>query len=88
MASRACRVCDWPRVNGVLITTDAEGRYHVPCAAIPDAAIGSNFLLKLDPRTLPTGYQVTSENPRDVRVTRGKVTVLNFGAADAARREG
>ncbi len=68
-------------VNGVLITTDAEGKYHVPCAAIPDAAIGSNFLLKLDPRTLPTGYKVTSENPRDVRVTRGKVTLLNFGAA-------
>ncbi len=68
-------------VNGVLITTDAEGRYHVPCAAIPDAAIGSNFLLKLDPRTLPQGYKVTTENPRDVRVTRGKVTELNFGAA-------
>ena len=68
-------------LNGVLITTDADGKYHVPCAAIPDAAIGSNFLLKLDTRTLPTGYHVTSENPRDVRVTRGKVTVLNFGAA-------
>ncbi len=67
-------------LNGVLITTDAEGRYHVPCAAIPDAAIGSNYLLKLDTRTLPTGYKVTTENPGDVRVTRGKVTVLNFGA--------
>ena len=68
-------------LNGVLITTDDQGRYHVPCAAIPDAAIGSNFLLKLDPRTLPQGYKVTTENPRDVRVTRGKVTELNFGAA-------
>jgi len=68
-------------LNGVLITTDADGKYHVPCAAIPEAAIGSNFLMKLDPRTLPTGYKVTSENPRDVRVTRGKVTLLNFGAA-------
>ncbi len=68
-------------LNGVLITTDSEGRYHVPCAAIPDSAIGSNYLLKLDPRTLPTGYKLTTENPRDVRVTRGKATVLNFGAA-------
>ncbi len=68
-------------LNGVLITTDAEGRYHVPCAAIPDAAIGGNYLLKLDPRTLPTGYKLTTENPRDVRVTRGKVAILNFGAA-------
>ncbi|MEP6827500.1 MAG: hypothetical protein ABJA10_05450, partial [Aestuariivirga sp.] len=68
-------------VNGELISTDEQGRYHVPCAAIPDAAIGSNFLLKLDTRTLPLGYKVTTENPRDVRVTRGKMTELNFGAA-------
>ena len=68
-------------LNGLLITTDAEGRYHVPCGAIPDAAIGSNFLMKLDVRTLPTGYKLTTENPRDVRVTRGKVVKLNFGAA-------
>jgi uncharacterized repeat protein (TIGR01451 family) len=68
-------------LNGVLITTDAEGRFHVPCAAIPDASIGSNFLMKLDIRTLPTGYEMTSENPRDVRITRGKVTEINFGAA-------
>ena len=68
-------------LNGELITTDDQGRYHVPCAAIPDAAIGSNFVLKLDPRTLPQGYKVTTENPRDVRVTRGKATELNFGAA-------
>ena len=67
-------------LNGLLIATDAEGRYHIPCAAIPDAAIGSNFLLKLDVRTLPTGYKLTTENPRDVRVTRGKVVKLNFGA--------
>jgi uncharacterized repeat protein (TIGR01451 family) len=68
-------------LDGTLITTDSKGRFHVPCAAIPDAAIGSNFLMKLDVRTLPTGYQLTTENPRDVRVTRGKVTELNFGVA-------
>ena len=67
-------------VNGTLITTDAEGRFHIPCAAIPDGAIGSNFLLKIDPRTLPFGYKITSENPRMVRLTRGKVTEINFGA--------
>jgi uncharacterized repeat protein (TIGR01451 family) len=70
-------------LNGVLITTDSEGRYHVPCAAVPDAKIGSNYLLKLDTRTLPTGYKLTTENPRDVRVTRGKVVKLNFGATIA-----
>jgi hypothetical protein len=68
-------------VKGELITTDKNGRYNVPCAMIPDAAIGSNFILKLDTRTLPTGYVVTTDNPRTIRLTRGKVSKLNFGAA-------
>jgi uncharacterized repeat protein (TIGR01451 family) len=68
-------------VRGVLITTDRYGRFSVPCADIPDARIGSNFILKLDTRTLPTGYRLTTENPRAVRLTAGKVTKLNFGVA-------
>jgi uncharacterized repeat protein (TIGR01451 family) len=66
--------------RGLLVTTDAEGRFHVACAAIPQQDHGSNFVMKLDERTLPTGYRVTTENPRDVRVTRGKMVKLNFGA--------
>jgi uncharacterized repeat protein (TIGR01451 family) len=68
-------------VRGLLITSDDYGRYHVSCAQIPDAANGSNFLLKLDQRTLPSGYRITTENPRVVRLTRGKITKLNFGAS-------
>ena len=68
-------------VNGLLITTDKFGRFHVGCADVPDADIGSNFIMKLDTRTLPTGYRVTTENPRVVRLTRGKMTKLNFGAS-------
>ena len=67
-------------LNGVLVTSDAEGRYHVACAAIPNEYRGSGFVMKLDVRTLPAGYRVTTENPRDIRLTRGKVTKLNFGA--------
>jgi uncharacterized repeat protein (TIGR01451 family) len=66
--------------RGLLVTTDAEGRFHINCAAIPDADHGSNFVMKLDERTLPSGYRVTTENPRDVRATRGKMVKLNFGA--------
>lgn len=66
--------------RGLLVTTDAEGRFHVTCAAIPQADRGSNFVMKLDERTLPSGFRVTTENPRDVRVTRGKMVKLNFGA--------
>jgi len=36
---------------------------------------------KVDERTLPTGYHLTSENPRVVRLTRGKLTKANFGTA-------
>ncbi|MCD7060630.1 DUF11 domain-containing protein [Pelagibacterium sp. HS1C4-1] len=68
-------------VEGWLITTDQHGRFHVACALLPDHRIGSNFILKLDTRTLPTGYRVTTENPRVVRLTAGKMTELNFGAA-------
>jgi large repetitive protein len=67
-------------VNGLLITTDEYGRFHVPCAALP-ADIGSNFTLKLDPRTLPVGYALTTENPRTLRLTPGKVAKMNFGVA-------
>ncbi len=69
-------------VNGLLITTDKFGRYHITCDAIPADRIGSNYILKLDERTLPTGYRVTSENPRVVRVTQGKLAKINFAAAN------
>ncbi len=67
-------------VDGTVITTDQYGRYHVPCAMLPEDR-GSNFILKLDTRSLPTGYRLTTENPRVVRLTPGKMTELNFGAA-------
>lgn len=68
-------------VKGLLVTTDDFGRFHVACADIPDSERGSNFVMKLDERTLPTGYRITTENPRSVRTTRGKMVKLNFGAA-------
>jgi uncharacterized repeat protein (TIGR01451 family) len=67
-------------VDGTIITTDAHGRFHVPCAMLP-ADRGSNFILKVDPRSLPAGYRLTTENPRVVRLTPGKMTEMNFGAA-------
>jgi uncharacterized repeat protein (TIGR01451 family) len=66
-------------VDGTIITTDEFGRFHVPCAMLPDDR-GSNFILKVDTRSLPTGYRLTTENPRVVRLTPGKMTEMNFGA--------
>jgi hypothetical protein len=66
--------------QGLLVTTDAQGRYHIVCPVLPDAALGSNFIVKLDERTLPSGYRLTTDNPDTVRLTAGKVSKLNFGA--------
>src|SRR5208337_2080592 len=67
--------------NGLIATTDKFGRYHITCAAVPDPDRGSNFIMKLDDRSLPTGYWVTTDNPLVLRITRGKAMKFNFGAA-------
>ncbi len=66
--------------RGLIATTDQHGRFHITCAAVPDRDRGSNFILKLDERSLPTGYRLTTENPRVQRATRGKMLRFNFGA--------
>ncbi|MGW8248521.1 MAG: isopeptide-forming domain-containing fimbrial protein, partial [Acidiferrobacterales bacterium] len=68
-------------VNGLLTTTDKHGRYHIACAAVPSRERGSNFILKLDTHSLPSGYRVTTENPRVQRLTRGQMAKINFGVA-------
>jgi uncharacterized repeat protein (TIGR01451 family) len=67
-------------VRGLIAATDEYGRFHITCAAVPDEDRGSNFILKLDERSLPTGYRLTTENPRIQRLTRGKMVRFNFGA--------
>jgi uncharacterized repeat protein (TIGR01451 family)/fimbrial isopeptide formation D2 family protein len=66
--------------NGFAVSTDQFGRFSIPCAALP-FDIGSNFMLKLDTRTLPEGYRLSTENPRVVRLTQGMLTKMNFGVA-------
>ncbi|MGB0712510.1 MAG: SdrD B-like domain-containing protein, partial [Gammaproteobacteria bacterium] len=68
-------------VSGLRITTDYNGRYHIACADIPQRERGSNFIVKLDTNSLPSGYRMSTENPRVVRATRGKLIKANFGAA-------
>jgi hypothetical protein len=48
---------------------------------VPDPDRGSNFILKVDDRSLPAGYRITTENPQVQRATRGKMIKFNFGAA-------
>lgn len=67
--------------KGLEITADAHGRFNLACAVVPNPDRGSNFIIKLDERSLPSGYRLTTENPRVVRATRGKMIKFNFGAA-------
>jgi uncharacterized repeat protein (TIGR01451 family) len=67
--------------RGLLVTTDQFGRYSIACADVPEARTGSNFILKVDERTLPQGYSITSGNPATIVLTRGKLAKLDFGAA-------
>ncbi len=66
--------------RGLITKTDQYGRYHIACAALPNRLHGSNFILKLDERSLPSGFRTTTENPRVVRLTEGKMEKINFGA--------
>ena len=67
--------------RGLVATTDAHGRFHITCAIVPREDRGSNFVLKLDDRTLPTGYRMTTRQVQVQRATRGKALPFHFGAA-------
>ncbi|PYX98586.1 MAG: hypothetical protein DMG64_21325, partial [Acidobacteria bacterium] len=67
--------------TGLQATTDQYGRYHITCAITPYEGRGSNFVLKLDDRTLPSGYRMTTNQIQIQRATRGKGLQLNFGAS-------
>jgi uncharacterized repeat protein (TIGR01451 family) len=67
--------------QGLAATTDAHGRFHITCAVTPTEGRGSNFMLKLDDRTLPSGYRPSTERVLVQRATRGKALKFNFGAS-------
>ncbi|WP_296282122.1 OmpA family protein, partial [Pseudoxanthomonas sp.] len=66
-------------VEGLLIETDQYGRYHL--AGVPGGAWerGRNFILKVDPSTLPSGAAFTTDNPLLRRITPGVPVRFDFG---------
>jgi hypothetical protein len=67
--------------RGLQATTDQYGRYHITCAITPNESRGSNFVLKLDDRTLPSGFRLSTGQTLIKRATRGKDLKFNFGAS-------
>ena len=67
--------------RGLTATTDQHGRFHITCAITPHEGRGTNFVLKLDDRTLPSGFRGSTDSLKIKRATRGKMLELNFGAS-------
>jgi uncharacterized repeat protein (TIGR01451 family) len=67
--------------TGLAATTDQYGRFHITCAITPNEDRGSNFVLKLDDRTLPSGYRLSTDQVQIKRATRGKALKFDFGAS-------
>jgi len=67
--------------RGLAAITDEFGRFHITCAITPLEGRGSNCALKLDDRTLPSGYRPTTPSVLVERATRGKALRFEFGAS-------
>jgi large repetitive protein len=65
--------------QGLAATTD--GRFHITCALTPNQIRGSNFELKLDDRTLPSGYRLSTDQVQIKHATAGKALKFDFGAS-------
>lgn len=65
-------------VRGEIITTDAFGRYHLPGVNGGRWERGTNFVLKLDTKSLPKGYKLVGRNPIVVRLSPGLPSKVDF----------
>ena len=66
-------------VRGEIVTTDKFGRYHIAGVDPGRYDRGSNYILKVDPKSLPQGATFTTENPRVIRITSALMQKINFG---------
>ena len=66
-------------VEGLLMETDQFGRYHLVGIDGGNWERGRNFILKVDPSTLPAGSEFTTNNPLLRRITPGLPTRYDFG---------
>lgn len=66
-------------VEGLLMETDQFGRYHLAGMNGGQWERGRNFVLKVDPATLPAGSRFTTSNPLVRRITPGIPVRFDFG---------
>ena len=66
-------------VGGENITTDQNGRYHMAGVDAGENDRGRQFIIKVDPASLPAGSTFTTENPRVMRITSALMSRIDFG---------
>lgn len=66
-------------VQGLIMETDRYGRFHLADSDYMERGRGTQFILKVDPATLPQDAEFTTENPRVMRVTGSVLNRINFG---------
>ena len=67
--------------QGLAAITDQYGRFHITCAIVPNEIRGSNFVLKLDDRSLPSGFRLSTDQLQIKHATAGKALKFDFGAS-------
>ena len=72
--------------DGILVETDAYGRYHIPDQWILNRK-GENIVIKVDEGSLPEGMKVTSENPYLKRVSSKVLNQFNFSVQEKTVKE-
>lgn len=65
--------------EGLVVQTDSYGRFHLEDIDAGTRAHGRNFVLKVDPVSLPPGARVTTANPLVRRLTGGLMVRFDFG---------
>jgi uncharacterized repeat protein (TIGR01451 family) len=65
--------------DGLVITTDPAGRYHLADVDGGRWELGRNVILKVDPASLPPGSEFTTENPRVLHITSQVLNRMSFG---------
>ena len=68
-------------VEGLLVETDQFGRFHLVGVDGGRWERGRNFIMKVDPATLPPGSVLTTDNPLLPRLTPGLPVRFDFGVS-------
>jgi adhesin/invasin len=74
-------------VEGYVIITDQFGRYHLLNILGGEWGVGRNFIMKVDPSSIPKSSKFTTTNPLLRRITPGIPVRFDFGVVFADEKK-